>query len=67
MILHFCRSISEFGDKQTILNTLTKVGVWNSNVYYLTLPLPVLFLSRPCFAGPTPIMGANGFAFVVGT
>ena len=29
-------------DDPTILTALTKVGVWNTNVFYLAAPIPIL-------------------------
>ena len=37
----FCMHVSVRGDKQTILNALTKVEVWNSNILYLAAPIPI--------------------------
>ena len=41
-ILHFYRHKSGQRDKPTILNTSTKVVVWNGNVFYLAAPIPIL-------------------------
>ena len=45
-------------DDPTILNALSEVGVWNSNVFYLAAPIA---LSSPNFAVP-PNVGVNDFA-----
>ena len=37
----FCMHVSGKRDKPTILNALTKVGVWNGNVFYLAAPIPI--------------------------
>ena len=36
-----CRYKSGKRDKTTILNTLTTVGVWNGNIFYLAAPIPI--------------------------
>ena len=38
----FCRHMSGKRDERTILNALTKVGVWNDNVFNLAAPIPIL-------------------------
>ena len=47
----FCRHMSGKRDDPTILNALTKVGVWNGNVFYLAAPIPI----SPKFRCPTYI------------
>ena len=56
-----CRHKSGKGEKPTILNTLTTVGVWNSNIFYLTTPIPISLKFR------CPPYIKVSIAFVVGT
>ena len=53
----FYRHMNRIRDKPTIINTFTKVGVWNRNVIYFTALVSILFfqyLSFLNFANPSP-------------
>ena len=51
-----CRHMSGKTDEPTILNTLTKVRVWNGGIFYLAAPISIL----PKFCYP-PIKGCQRF------
>ena len=60
------RNINARRDKTIVLNTLTIIGVWNSNVLYLFLSIFLSCLNVAVLNQP-PNKGVNNFAFFFAT
>ena len=63
------RNINARRDKTIVLNTLTIIGVWNSNVLYFAAIIPINFLSclNVAVLNQPPNKGVNNFAFFFAT